>query len=285
MANQALATNSSLLSVYSEKLADLLAQNSGTDFPKKLVELLNALVPIDDATIIFYPPEGLPIIEYFQPHRDGSSQLDLFVGGAFLLDPFYRASAMHKQFGFFRLKDLAPQGFRQSEYYNSFYVKSNYKDECGFLVDTANSGFVNISLARMGRPQAFSKNQAALLRSVEPVINFLVARHWRNERSRKTSKTNLRRQLHAALESFGKSVLTERELQVVNYFLHGYSTRHIADKLCISIETVKLHRKNAYAKLSVKSQGELFYLFLDSVMSAKNYDGGDTLEQYLQKSR
>ena len=36
------------------------------------------------------------------------------------------------------------------------------------------------------------------------------------------------------------------------------------------------------AKLEVSSQAELFYLFLDSVMSAGDYDGGDTLVAYMQ---
>ena len=46
--------------------------------------------------------------------------------------------------------------------------------------------------------------------------------------------------------------------------------------------TVKLHRKHAYAKLEVSSQAELFYLFLDSVMSASDYNGGDPLLPYLK---
>lgn len=273
----------SLFSAYNQKLAGLLEQVSGKDFPAQLIDLLNALVPIDDATIIFYPPGSLPRIEYFQARVDGSSHLDLFVGGAFMLDPFYRAAVMHNKYGFFRLKELAPEGFRESEYYKSFYAKSNYKDECGYLVDTANNGLINISLARVARPQAFSNRQLSLLRSVAPVITYLAVSHWRDDKLGAGKQARLRTQLHSALESFGKSVLTEREIQVVNHFLHGHSTRNIAEKLCISIETVKLHRKNAYAKLSVKSQGELFYLFLDSLMSAKNYAGGDTLETYLRR--
>ena len=77
-------------------------------------------------------------------------------------------------------------------------------------------------------------------------------------------------------------MLTERESQVINLVLHGHSTKTIAEKLSISVETVKLHRKHAYAKLEVSSQAELFYLFLDALMSAKDYDGGDTLVAYLQ---
>ncbi len=68
----------------------------------------------------------------------------------------------------------------------------------------------------------------------------------------------------------------------INLVLHGHSTKTVAEKLSISMETVKLHRKHAYAKLEVSSQAELFYLFLDSLMSAQDYDGGDTLVAYMQ---
>ncbi len=93
---------------------------------------------------------------------------------------------------------------------------------------------------------------------------------------------NLRAQLHSALNAFGSSLLTEREAQVIKLVLHGHSTKTLAEKLSISVETVKLHRKHAYAKLEVSSQAELFYLFLDSVMSAGDYAGGDTLVSYMQ---
>jgi DNA-binding CsgD family transcriptional regulator len=42
-----------------------------------------------------------------------------------------------------------------------------------------------------------------------------------------------------------------------------------------------LHRKNSYAKLDVSSQAELFYLFIDSLASLTNYEGGDPLVGYL----
>ena len=92
----------------------------------------------------------------------------------------------------------------------------------------------------------------------------------------------MRERLHSALGAFGSSVLTRREQQVVELVLLGHSTRLVAEKLGISAETVKLHRKHAYAKLEVSSQAELFYLFLDSVMSAGNYGGGDPLVAYMQ---
>ena len=271
----------SLIASYSSKLAELLPMPGADQFPVQLIALLAELVPFDDATIIVYPANGLPVVEYFQPREDGSSRLDQFVNAAFLLDPYYQAGEK-RQFGFFRLRELIPEGFRKSEYYKTFYNQSGYQDECGYLVRLGDKSFANISLARTSKPARFTEKQVALLSDITPVVNSLCQQCWGTGRHSKNTDIDLRAQLGTALESFGSSLLTEREVQVINLVLHGYSTRMVAEKLNISIETVKLHRKHSYAKLGVASQAELFYLFLDSVMSAKNYQGGDTLESYLQ---
>ena len=66
--------------------------------------------------------------------------------------------------------------------------------------------------------------------------------------------------------------------------LKGYSSKAIAERFSISIETVKLHRKNAYAKLDLSTQGEVFNLFINSLIHIENYDGGDPLINYLSES-
>ena len=43
---------------------------------------------------------------------------------------------------------------------------------------------------------------------------------------------------------------------------------------------MKLHRKHAYAKLQIGTQAELFHLFIDSLMKAEGYPGGDPLLAY-----
>ncbi|WP_134553410.1 helix-turn-helix transcriptional regulator, partial [Pseudomonas aeruginosa] len=58
--------------------------------------------------------------------------------------------------------------------------------------------------------------------------------------------------------------LTARELEVGRLMLSGCSSKEIARKLAISAETVKVHRKHMYGKLGIKSQSELFGLFLQA---------------------
>lgn len=261
-------------------VADCLPVLGSDAFAAALVRGLRGLVPIDDATLLFYARGDLPVVVYREnPEARGEESMERFVAGAFLLDPFYQAAAEHRRFGLFRLRDLAPERFVESEYYRSWFRNCGFSDECGFVVEVGSDAFVNVALGRLGRAR-FTDAQARTLRSVRPTVDALCRQHFASTGS---SGEGLRRQLHLALDDFGSSLLTEREAQVINLVLHGHSTKSVAARLGISVETVKLHRKHAYAKLEVSSQAELFYLFLDSLMSARNYRGGDTLVSYMQK--
>lgn len=272
----------STLAQYSQHLARLLPAVGEAEFPELLIDMLRQLVSFDDATIAVYPGTDLPVIEYFQvPEDGGASTLDVFVRGAFLLDPFYLAATRDRKFGVFRLRDLSPSSFRDSEYYRSWYRNCGYQDECGFLIPLGSEGFINIALGKTAPRAKFGKRELAIFEAVLPIVETLCQQHWASSRTAQPS-INLRAQLHSALDCFGSSLLTDREAQVIKLVLHGHSTKSLAEKLSISVETVKLHRKHAYAKLEIGSQAELFYLFLDSLMSAGNYDGGDTLVSYLQ---
>lgn len=273
------------LAQYSQHLARLIPAVGTADFPESLAHMLEELVPCNDATIVLYPGTDLPVIEYFQvPKESGSSTLDVFVKGAFLLDPYYLAATQDEKFGVFRLRDLTPVGFRDGEYYKSWYRNCGYQDECGYLIPIGKEGFVNIALGKTAARARFSKRELGIFEAILPTVQTLCQLHWADS-GIEPAPVNLRAQLHSALDAFGSSLLTERETQVINLVLHGHSTKTLAEKLSISMETVKLHRKHAYAKLEVSSQAELFYLFLDSVMSAGNYNGGDTLVAYLQPPR
>ena len=46
--------------------------------------------------------------------------------------------------------------------------------------------------------------------------------------------------------------------------LSGCSSKEIARKLEIFVETVKVHKKHKYSKPGIKSQSELFSIFLQA---------------------
>lgn len=47
--------------------------------------------------------------------------------------------------------------------------------------------------------------------------------------------------------------LSNREREVIYLIAHEYSSKEIANKLCVSPETVRTHRKNIMTKMSVKN--------------------------------
>ena len=252
-------------------------------FAEALGNGMRELIEADDVSLIRYPDVGPPVIEYtLPPKRRGKTTLDRYVKGPFLLDPFYRAAQVEARFGVFRLSTLAPRGFKESEYFRTWYHECGFRDECGLLIKL-DRGSLNLALGMTDKSSRFAKRQVDRLKAVFPAVEALVGRHWR-QLTPAAEPSNLRARLQESLSAFGSSLLTRREQQVIELVLLGNSTRLVADKLGISAETVKLHRKHAYAKLDISSQAELFYLFVDALANHTGDTAEDPLTSYHQQS-
>jgi DNA-binding CsgD family transcriptional regulator len=64
-------------------------------------------------------------------------------------------------------------------------------------------------------------------------------------------------------ERFVELGYSPREAEVATYLVHGYRAPYIAQKLCISENTVRTHIKSMYRKSGVSSRNELLELFED----------------------
>jgi DNA-binding NarL/FixJ family response regulator len=62
-------------------------------------------------------------------------------------------------------------------------------------------------------------------------------------------------------ERFAALGYSPREAEVATYLVHGYRAPYIAQKLCISENTVRTHIKSMYRKSGVSSRNELLELF------------------------
>jgi DNA-binding NarL/FixJ family response regulator len=58
-------------------------------------------------------------------------------------------------------------------------------------------------------------------------------------------------------------VLTSREIDIVNGIIEGLSYKLVADKLNISIDTVRKHIKNIYKKLHINSKSQLLQQYFN----------------------
>jgi DNA-binding CsgD family transcriptional regulator len=61
-----------------------------------------------------------------------------------------------------------------------------------------------------------------------------------------------------------KSVLSQRELEIIRLCLEGLSSKMVADKLNISIHTVKNHKRNSMEKTCTRNIAELIHVCLKS---------------------
>ncbi|MBK3745104.1 helix-turn-helix transcriptional regulator [Paraburkholderia aspalathi] len=123
----------------------------------------------------------------------------------------------------------------------------------------------------------FSARDIKLLRCVEPVLCALSAAHWRTDPRLEITKPALdkneilRETIQNALIRLEIPALTPRETEVVGLVLQGHSSESIANILHTSSGTVRIHRKNVYAKMRISSQRELFSAFMD-LSSRPNID-------------
>jgi two-component system, NarL family, response regulator LiaR len=62
---------------------------------------------------------------------------------------------------------------------------------------------------------------------------------------------------HNAGETTGEQALTEREIQVLRLVAQGESNPQIAEELCITVNTVKVHLRNILAKLRLENRTQV----------------------------
>ncbi len=241
-------------------------------FPLALVDALKSLTDFDYSVVFAYYKSEKPLCLFhtFSPEKRVIF-VDDYQKGPYLLDPFFKACDRQVEPGLYRLRDIAPDRFYQSEYYRSYYIQTGLSEEVCYTFYLANSVAVAISLMRSGESAQFSARQFRILESVAPIVISLARRHWQDvpEMFNLDTQKEARRDDRSLIENtvsdlFGKHI-TPRETQVVAQVLEGHSSDSIAKNLGISVGTVRIHRRNIHAKLRISSQQELFSIFFKRI--------------------
>ncbi len=234
--------------------------------PAALAQVLRATAPYD-YTVIFGCRGGARPRDLFDdfPRRKRRIFVTDYQAGPYLLDPFYLAAIQPVPPALYRMRDLAPDRFYQGEYFRNYYVKTGLAEEIGYFVDIGGGTTVVVSLMREKKP--FSAREFAALEAIRPVIEPAVIRHWTllPDAPTPTASDGEGVSLQRSFQDFAKGRLTARERQVVEYTLKGYSAEALGRVLQISPGTVRIHRRNIYAKLGISSQGELFGQFIGTL--------------------
>ncbi len=253
------------------------------DLPERLVRALTCLVPFELAAAFVYRGRSRPLNIYDNFElADAKKGIAAYVENTYVLNPFYQASQKGLADGVYRIRDLAPDAFFESEYYKTYRALPDRSEEIGYITEdwpesleeidiaiTLETDVVcELSLYRSLRDRGFADDELARLSLVLPVIAALLRRYWAWFGASKLEASPPDHRIEQIFAGFGAEVLTEREREVTQLILRGHSSESIGFNLGISLGTVKTHRKNAYAKLGISSQSELLSLFLQSFQSA-----------------
>jgi DNA-binding CsgD family transcriptional regulator len=254
-------------------VAQLIEALDKPNFWAQLVRLLDQYVNFDSWVALQFSSTERPLVFAESPGEDGSPDqiFQDYLKGLYLLDPFYIASRERSQSGLFRLAEVAPEHFELTEYYQRYFRVNVVADEIQFNCQIDSDRTLCLSL---GSTQRFGAEQIALLSMIQPWVIALLRQRLPFELAEPASEheplslqqpaNDWRSQLEASVQQSRGAQLTARELDVGRLMLSGCSSKEIARKLEISAETVRVHKKHIYSKLGIKSQSELFSIFLQA---------------------
>lgn len=239
-------------------IGKLIMQLNRPDFWSSLVRTLNEYVQIDNWVVLVFSNEHVQVVSL--PEIADAEEIDAFthryVKGLYLLDPFYIANRENPQSGFFHLLDIAPEYFLETEYYHQYFAQYISMDEAQYNVQLDPDRTLCISI---GSKVRFSQEQITMLDIIKPWVTALM--HQRMGFEIDVEKTLTEPPLWPETVNQLGTQITARESDVLRLLLSGFSNKEIAGKLSLSAETIKVHRRNIYAKLNIKSQSELFARF------------------------
>ncbi len=263
-------------------LGVLIDHADAEDLPGRLVHALTHAVPFELAAVFVYRGRSRPMNVYDNFElADAKKGIAAYVENTYVLNPFYQAQLQGIPDGVYRIRDLAPDAFFESEYYRSYRAMPSESEEIGYITEDWPRGMEEIDIAvtlapdvvteisvyRSLRDPGFRDDELARLSDLVPVIAALLKKYWVAHGAAGMRASPPDSRVDDTFVNFGKEVLSDREREVTQLILRGHSSQSICFNLGISLGTVKTHRKNAYAKLNISSQSELLSLFLQSLQA------------------
>ncbi len=267
-----------------QSLATIFSREPCSESIDELLRSLEGLVDGVNSMAIIYAHGHSPQVTHHRllANENPKIQINQYTEAAYLLDPFYCHFMDTQEDGVYSLHQIAPDAFKDSEYFNQYYRNAKLEDEICFLfrINDSLSGSISIGRSSTLGLQAFTPEELSALSDRLSIVKLIYSQ-WAERNTQDTPPT-LVSHLDNALNNFGSSLLTPKECEILQLVLHGYSPKSIAEKLDNSQETIKHHRKKIYTKLDVSTQAELFHLFISSLRNMPTNTGNiDPLELYI----
>jgi DNA-binding CsgD family transcriptional regulator len=265
-------------------LAKTIAAIGDDTFFSQLFSALGAQVKHEYPQIWLYHRDLPPRILYHEiPKQAVALQVDRYLEGPYREDPFYQLSMSSPRNSIYRLARLTGTRFEESNYFRDYYEATDTRDEIIFLTRLDDGSVINFCIMRLNGQRDFHKDEYDLLHTLAEPIAAAIKSHCHRD---DFEVTNLLQpawdaQIDLAFKTFGRDHVSAREREVLELLLRGYGADTSAERLDISLETVRRHRKSIYKKLDVRCQADLFALFINSMPYIGEAQGDDPLSVYM----
>jgi DNA-binding CsgD family transcriptional regulator len=212
-----------------------------------------------------------------------STQVDQYLDGPYQEDPFYQASMQQPRAKIYRLSRVTVGKLQESQYYRDYYADTGTVDEAVYVSKLRSGNVINLSMMRLPEHGEFTDQEYENLYLLAEPVSELIKSHSEHDEFAVTHliQPGIDHQIDLAFRTFGESMLSPREKDVLELMLRGYGTDVSAQRLAIAVETVRRHRKSIYRKLDVSSQTDLFSLFLNTMSCLGQAAGKDPLSIYM----
>lgn len=252
------------------QLAEAVRRLGKPGFETALWALFQHMVAPDNLIILAYRTAGPPLVLFQQTRLPQVfSQVETtYLGGAYLLDPFHDLHITRVPSGLYRLTDIAPDAFHRSRYFLEYYRQTTLLDELTFVAYPVPGVTLNLCLGRdAASGRAFLTSEVATCQRLAPVICALAEQNWAGLSAASGPADDVAGDLIAALAGRGIQI-TPRQADVALLILRGHSTPSIGLRLGLSPQTVKVFRRQLYARCGLSSQAELFALLVPLLRAA-----------------
>ena len=272
------------LSKWNREISRAIAALGTANFFPALIAAINGQVTIDYPQVWLYHRDLPPKVLYHEiPEAALHAQVDSYLEGPFREDPFYQTSMDRPRSRIYRLSRVTAGKLQQSDYYRDYYSDTGTVDEAIYLSKLRSGNVINVSMMRLPVHGEFSDEEYERLYLLADPVAELLKSHSEHDDFAVTHliQPGIDHQIDLAFHTFGASLLSPREKDVLELMLRGYGTDISAQRLEIALETVRRHRKSIYRKLDVNSQTDLFSLFLNSMSCLGQAAGADPLSIYM----
>jgi len=264
-------------------IATLIDALDGPDFWTRMTRVIERFVAFDNWCALVFTRDHAPLVCAESPMPDGTVDLlfRAYLEGMYQLDPFYINACERPRAGLVTLAEVAPDNFRMTDYYQRYFKSNIIGDEMQFNLPIDGERTLIFSI---GARHHYTERDIAQCAMFAPWVVALMKQRLAYEHCEanvdtgtaldlpeaesaapggQLNEAGFASRIEAVTRQSGRVPLTAREIEVVRLSLSGFSTRAIAERLEISFETVRAHKKHIYAKLGVSSQSELFALFYE----------------------